>query len=241
MNVQYAAGLIDGEGYIGIQESGGSFQVRLKVTMADKGTPALRSLESMFGGRIESPRPATESNRATLTWRLTGKAASLVLEQLRPHLLVKCAAADIALEMQAMVDSSPRLPNGRATWTDSMRERASILRSRIQEANRRGPDPVPPTLPSGTPIAVYRHGWWWEPEDDLFGPVEFQGKWPTCGRMVAGHVYATTPWEGRCPASSSSRLLPTVKASNNENRSSEWANGPNLLEALTGKRPRSAD
>ena len=35
-------------------------------------------------------------------------------------------------------------------------------------------------------------------------------------------------------------LLPTVKASNNENRSSPWANGPNLLEAITPLLPTPA-
>lgn len=61
------------------------------------------------------------------------------------------------------------------------------------------------------PLAIYRWGAWWEPEDDLFGPVEFQGRFPTCGRMVAGHVYATSSWEQRTAGSgsSSSRNLPT--------------------------------
>ena len=36
---------------------------------------------------------------------------------------------------------------------------------------------------------------------------------------------------GKSLAIEAQRLLPTPKATNNENRSSEWANGPNLLEA----------
>ena len=58
------------------------------------------------------------------------------------------------------------------------------------DANRRGPDPEPPTLPDARPLAVYRWGWWWEPEDDLFGPMEFQGGMPASGSMIAGHLFA---------------------------------------------------
>ena len=64
------------------------------------------------------------------------------------------------------------------------------MKLRIQDANRRGLDPEPPTLPDARPLAVYRWGWWWEPEDDLFGPVEFQGGMPTSGSMIAGHLFA---------------------------------------------------
>lgn len=186
----YAAGLIDGEGYIGIQEAGGSFQVRLKVSMSDKGMPALLRMQRTYGGKINADRAATDARRESFTWRLTGTAASQVIELVRPWLTVKAEPAHIALQFQAMVDSSPRLPNGRATWTDEMRRNASVLRARIQEANRRGPDPEPPRLPKGTPVAVYRWGAWWEPELDLFGPVEYTERMPASGLMVAGHVYS---------------------------------------------------
>lgn len=186
----YAAGLIDGEGYIGIQESGGSFQVRLKVAMTDKGLPALRHMERLHGGKIDPPRAATETNRESHAWRLTGQKASRLIAELRPLLLVKAIPADVALEFQSMVDASPRLPNGRATWTPEMRERAAMYVLRIKEANRTGPDPSPPVLPLEEPLAVYRWGWWWEPQDDLFGPVEFRGKLPMAGVMLSGRVYS---------------------------------------------------
>lgn len=105
-------------------------------------------------------------------------------------LLVKGPAADVALEFRDLHQSLDRSPRRGRIWTPEALERAAMLRERIQEANRRGPDPATPDLPAQKPMAVYRWGWWWEPEDDLFGPVEFQGRLPTAGRMVAGHVYA---------------------------------------------------
>lgn len=205
MNDEYAAGLIDGEGYIGIQESGGSFQVRLKVSMTDKGLPALHALRKMYGGRVGPDRDATATNRASHAWRLTGESAASVIRRLRPLLLVKGAAADVALEFDAMLTAAPMRPNRGRYWTDEMRERSEMLKRRIQEANRRGPDPESPTLPDVSPLAVYRWGWWWEPDDDLFGPVEFTGSLPTSGSMIAGHLFAA-PESDAAPAG---RYLPT--------------------------------
>lgn len=236
----YSAGLIDGEGYIGIQESGGSFQVRLKIQMTDKGLSALRLMERLHGGKLEPATPGRDERaRATYTWRLTGKAAALVIAEVRPMLLVKAAAADIALEFQAMVDASPRLPNGRATWTSEMRERAVMLRARIQDANRTGPDPRTPDLPKGSPVAVYQFGWWWEPESDLFGLVEFKGRLPTSGRMVAGHVYEL-PTAAR---EASSSLLPTPVADHSRGLAqpgSDYASLPNVALSLMPT-PRATD
>ena len=111
MNNEYAAGLIDGEGYIGIQATGGSYQVRLKVSMSDKGLPALHALAKLYGGRVRPDRRATEQTRASHTWVLTGEAAVIVIRKLRPLFLIKGAAADVALEFDQMLTASPKRPN----------------------------------------------------------------------------------------------------------------------------------
>lgn len=189
MDDSYAAGLIDGEGYVGIVEAGGSMQVRLKVAMTDKGLPALRAMQDAFGGKVRPDREATMTTRASHCWRLNGKPATELLDRLAPMLLVKSEATRIALAFQWMVDSAERLPNGRAKWTDEMRQRARVFRELIQEANRRGPDPA---LPPRTPFAVRRQGSWYEPEGDLFGPVEFVGRFPTSGMLVGDRLYDLT-------------------------------------------------
>lgn len=183
----YAAGLIDGEGYIGIQFSGGSYQVRLKVSMTDKGLPALRRMQKLYSGRIMFESKANDPKRRDVhTWILTGTAAVAVIRQIRPYLLVKAVPADVALEFQQMLDASPRLPNGRATWTPEMRTRAAMFKERIQEANRTGPTPIYPDRPI---TAVYQGGAWWEPNDGLFGPIAFKGQFPKNGQMRGGRVY----------------------------------------------------
>ena len=194
VNDHYAAGLIDGEGYIGIQQAGGTHQLRLKVSMSDKGLPALRALKSLYGGKIYDDREVTETRRATSTWVLTGDRAGEVIERLSPLFLVKRQAADVALEFRKLHQSLEPSPLRGRRWTQEASDRAAMLVRRIQEANRRGPDPDPPNLPAGVePLAIYRWGWWWEPNDSLFGPVEFEGKLPTSGMMISGHVYEAKP------------------------------------------------
>lgn len=210
MNIEYAAGLIDGEGWIGItsRSRGETYEINLKVSMSDKGKPALDALSQMFGGRVTADADATEVRRSTFRWQLTGRAAAVALRALEGHLVIKARPCRIALDLAEMVEAAPIGRGGGKKWSPEMSERAAMLRSRIQEANRRGPDPKQPTLPSERPLAVYRHGWWWEPDEDLFGPVEFEGRLPTCGRMVAGHVYATPSWAERME-SETVALLPT--------------------------------
>lgn len=185
----YAAGLIDGEGYIGIQCAGGSYQVRLKVMMTDKGLPALKRMERHYGGTVRFSKAQTRTDREAYTWRLTGRAATAVIEKVLPQLRVKRDAAVIALQFQMMVDASPRRSNKTAVWTDEMRTRAGEFRRRIQEANRRGPDPEEATLPNRVPLAYYAAGSWWEPNDSLLGPVAFTGPLPASGSMRSGRLY----------------------------------------------------
>lgn len=199
MNIEYAAGLIDGEGWIGItsRARGETYEINLKVSMSDKGKPALDALAGLLGGKVTPDAAATDIRRSTFRWQLTGKAAAAALRRLEPHLLIKAVPCQIALELTEMVEAAPVGRGGGRKWSTEMSERAAMLRSRIKEANRRGPDPDPPKLPNERPMAIYSHGWWWEPDDDLFGPVEFQGSLPTSGRMVAGRVYAMPSWNER--------------------------------------------
>lgn len=191
---QYAAGLIDGEGYIGIQEAGGSFQVRLKVAMSDKGRSALEQMVRLYGGRINDSKARNERYRDTCTWVVTGEHACSVIRKVKKWLIVKQEPAGIALSFQVMLEIAERRPNGRRAWTDEMRAKAAELRARIQEANRRGPDPeVNPRISNMTPIAKYRAGAWWDANDSLFGPEPFSSGLPASGAMIDGVIYEAQP------------------------------------------------
>lgn len=211
----YAAGLIDGEGYIGIQGSGGSFQVRLKIAMTDKGLPALRKMEDQYGGRIYKDREAKGNNREAHCWIATGVKAAEIIRLVQPHLLVKAEPARIALLFQNMLDLADKHPNGRSVWTESMRDKARYLREQIQRANRKGPDPEPVKYPDARPVAKHRAGAWWMPDDSLFGPEAFEGRFPTSGYMVNGVLYER-PTSGPLTSGLGFSCLPTPRASEGE-------------------------
>ena len=76
---------------------------------------------------------------------------------------------------------------------DDLRRHANHLMLQIQDLNARGPAAEdPPLIPGMVPMARYRWGEWWEPEESLFGPIPFEGRFPASGMMVAGHVYDLT-------------------------------------------------
>jgi hypothetical protein len=213
---RYAAGLIDGEGYIGILEVGDYFHPRLKVSMTDKGRPCLDALAAEYGGTVRPGRPVGERTRATLEWALSGAEALACIERVRPYLLIKSKPADVALALRDLVAAGEQRPNGQRSWTPEMRRRAATLRLQIKEANRTGPDPARPMLPDLPPLAVRRWGAWWKPDESLFGAEEFEGRLPRFGMMVAGHLFElpTPVLPTAEPASSS--LLPTARATDGD-------------------------
>lgn len=198
MTDRYGAGLIDGEGYIGIRLNKGkgrlSASVELSVAMVDKGLPALQRMSDRYGGNITPHKVERGKNyRDAWRWAVTGRRASNVLKEVFPDLIVKRDVASIALQMQSMIDRAEKRPNGNAIWTQEMKDSAVIYADRIKEMNRRGPDPSYPDAPL---IATYHVGDWWEPNDDLFGPVRFRGKLPKNGSMVSGKIFALPSPEG---------------------------------------------
>lgn len=203
----YAAGLIDGEGHIGINVSNKAsgkptYAVILVIGMSDKGLPALQRMERVYGGRIDHYERRAQEHRDLWRWRLSGEIASRLIRQLLPAFLIKTEAAEVALNLQDAIDNADRRPNGQVIWTPELRRRAELSVDRIKEANRRGPDPK---LPDRIPLALYQGGAWWEPADSLFGPVLFEGRWPNTGMMRSGRIYELTEMQ----PTTSSPLLPT--------------------------------
>lgn len=190
MDERYAAGLVDGEGYIGIShpKAADTYAIRVAVAMVTKGSPILSSMERSFGGRINSMKAETERNATKDRWVVDGQEAADFLARIAPHLILKHEQAMICLEFHDRITAS-RAAGGRFHWTDELRRQGEIAKRRIHDLNSRGPAPSAPALPPIRPLARIRWGAWWEPDEGLFGPIEFAGKIPTSGRMVNGHIY----------------------------------------------------
>lgn len=232
MNIEYAAGLIDGEGWIGISRTTvDTYTIRVAVAMVTKGTPILSKMHRTFGGHVSEMKPQSDRNAAKTRWTVDGVEAALFLEEVYPHLILKTDQAMTALRMWEEVEAS-RTARGRRHWTPELRERCEVAKRRIHDLNSRGPQ-TEPDLPDLRPVAVYQWGAWWEPDDDLFGPVEFQGSLPTSGRMVAGRVYAMPSWNERQESRPQlPRLLPTPEQSD--------GSGGRVSSEMGGTRPSGA-
>lgn len=215
MDPSYAAGLIDGEGYIGIGhvKRANTYVIRVQVAMVTKGTPILSQMRRQWGGRISVRPPETERNVAKDAWVVDGRAAYDFLSQIRPHLVLKGDQADCCIQLwEAILANRER--KGRHHWDDALRRHAHHLMLRLQEGNQRGPvEPPPPPLSGRDLLAVRRWGEWWEPEEDLFGPRPLTRQIPTSGTMRSGRIYSAPD---QIPLTEpAERLLPTPRPQTN--------------------------
>lgn len=135
----YLAGLIDGEGYLGIARSrtsaaakgckrGISYRLMLSVKMTD-----IRPLEFAHRttgvGTVRVER-RVEGQRLVYGWDVWSRQAAELIRQIRPWLLVKGEVADLCLEFQAAMRSPGR--NGLSDEEWELRERLS---SQVRELN----------------------------------------------------------------------------------------------------------
>jgi hypothetical protein len=222
MTSAYAAGLIDGEGCILIQQSRGpSFHHLLTVGMTEKALAVLHALTERYGGQIKMARAATEKWDAAYSWTAAGQQCTDVLLDVQPHLILKAEQARIALLVAEIRRDLPlRFPGTRSAqrmWTDEARTRCSTLKRRMHELNAKGPTSLHSKPPGAKRIARRVAGHWVTDQSDLLSDLgweQFSGPWPVSGMTRGGTAYALPTWEQRTDVSesSSSRNLPTPTA-----------------------------
>ena len=107
----YAAGIIDGEGCIGIEKStrGSDYRWRqnkrgyrmsVYVTVCNTNLELLEWLEQRFGGYIKEERHRHLGWKRAWAWRLCSIQAGNLLKLVIPYLIVKRRQAEIAIELQ---------------------------------------------------------------------------------------------------------------------------------------------
>lgn len=137
MDLAYLAGIIDGEGTIGITVSkpykdriSPSFKVYVSVTMTDPNIPYL--IYGIFGGSVNNYPSRHEHHKPTTIWRSSCSTAVLVCKTLHPYLRLKKQQAEMAIDF----DQLPRKA-GRALTPEQIAERYEYVEA-IQLLNRRG-------------------------------------------------------------------------------------------------------
>lgn len=142
----YLAGLIDGEGYIGIKRTtrrdatSPIYHERIQVRMVHEGAIAL--LASTLGGNYYRERSHANNGRPLYCWQASDAKAAGIARELLPYLIVKRAAAENLLRLRASKDDPrARLRGGRTQRRlmdpDVLAEREAIY-VRAKELNRVG-------------------------------------------------------------------------------------------------------
>lgn len=139
MNDEYAAGLIDGEGYLGIriQRSRVGWYYKPCVKVAMTRPEAVRALYLRFGGNVDLRRRMVKSNhRLSFCWSVsTFVSVARVLEAIWPYLLVKSQQAAILREFLAL--KSPGLNRYDPRQQEILSKRHALYLA-IRELNHRG-------------------------------------------------------------------------------------------------------
>jgi hypothetical protein len=122
--VAYLAGIIDGEGTIGIYSSSlkqpsPSYNLQVLVTNCD--AALMMWLVDNIGGTVNVRKGARPNHRSVFRWRVYNQEALALVEAILPYLVIKRAQAELALRYRD------------AKWRDR-----PTLKAEMHVLNRRG-------------------------------------------------------------------------------------------------------
>jgi hypothetical protein len=115
-DIAYLAGLIDGEGYIGIKritsKANGrvnpGYQERIQVRMIDE--QAIKFLAETIGGTYYSEKPHAHKGRPLYCFSASDKVAVRIIRTVLPYLRVKRAVAERVLAFREFRSTAEKVP-----------------------------------------------------------------------------------------------------------------------------------
>lgn len=127
VSLDYAAGIIDGEGTIGFSYDKGkdALSINIRVSMTTPIIPEL--LHSKFGGFLVKWKEKRANRRDLTTWAIKSIKAKDFLLLITPHLILKRNQAMLALYYEGVKHSLNH-------------ETKMILKNQMHELNKRGTD-----------------------------------------------------------------------------------------------------
>lgn len=137
ISIEYLAGLVDGEGCITITKTKSSkykrgiqYYSRLSIEMTSE--HLINKLYTQFGGSFNRRKPQIK-RKDIYVWSVYGENARLIIEQIKPYLIVKDNQASIIQEFQSLVNKNNFKPVTDEEWV--LRE---SLCNKIRILNKRG-------------------------------------------------------------------------------------------------------
>ena len=112
-DIAYCAGLVDGEGYIGVKRTKAypcqgratpGYHARIAIKMVDAG--AIQFFAETLGGWYWGEKPSLERGRPYFVYQATDARAAFILESLIPFLRVKRQVAETVLALRTLQATS---------------------------------------------------------------------------------------------------------------------------------------
>jgi len=129
----YLAGIIDGEGSIGIDNHGGVRSPSVRISITNTNVNLLAELKAIWGGWLSSCRTKKFGWKSCSDLIFAGKPSSEILEAAQPYLKAKKEQCQVALQFNKTVSSS----NTKGVPIDIQTYRQD-LRKKMLELNKRG-------------------------------------------------------------------------------------------------------
>jgi len=115
-DIAYIAGLIDGEGYIGIKKStirkdcfNPSYHARIQIRMVDE--EAIKFITKTLGGNYYKEKPSVAKGRPLYCFQASDKSAEMILKTILPYLKIKKSLAEIVLKFRSIQANSVKYRN----------------------------------------------------------------------------------------------------------------------------------
>ena len=132
LDLAWAAGFFDGEGYIGINPArrsrNNTRSYTLVTTVGQVGPEPIHKLQSILGGRVYRYEKRPDNRGAVSVWQASSGSAAMALSMMLPFLVVKSEQAALALEFQRTKGSRPG-----AALTDEEAARQRAYSNRLKE------------------------------------------------------------------------------------------------------------
>ena len=142
LNLQYSAGLFDGEGTIGIiplvqRKHSLRWSYQARVTLVIRERFIVEAFEETFGGRVALDRPSTEKHSSYWRWFASGVIASDFCKIISQYMHLKRKQAEILIEFQEAKLAKVK-ESSYTKLSDSEYENYTRLYRLMRETNQKG-------------------------------------------------------------------------------------------------------
>ena len=139
LELAYAAGLMDGEGYIGIKCSERdkiqrSRSHRVYVSLGNTDEKMVKFMLDKFGGTYYYAERKASNSKPMYTWKLSAISAVTFLGQVLPYLITKKERAEVAMEFQTTISNA----NKAKGITEELLEIRDSYMHEMHRLNKRG-------------------------------------------------------------------------------------------------------